>query len=358
MKKNYKQLYKEAIKEYNEFYKTIEAANLKPASGNLREYQLKTLNFCKKILIQLEELKLSYFPIGGTLIGALRHKGFIPWDDDFDIGMMRDDYEIFLNYCKQNYIEIPAKLIYFSSDNRFKIWDKFLHKYPKQYIFSRTPHHTQIIFGTNIEDCVNIDIFPHDRYSEDYTGEQYKNYIDIINKKKYILDNYQKIIDFFDNERITNSFFDNNSKKIYYGLDNIDNYILQFKGFFNEDMIFPLKKIKFENTEISIQNKGLEYAQRQYKNCLQMPYDIIISPHLDNKFLSEELHKSKIFDFKLKEVLFKLAYKKETTNDFCKDIAISEIRKLFRKKPTEQEKYKTLYKKLNQKLEFLKSIKS
>lgn len=358
MKNNYKELYKKLVKEYDEFYKTIDAKTLKPSTGMLRKYQLKTLEFCKKIIEQVDKLNIKYFPIGGTLIGSIRHNGFVPWDDDFDIGMMRDDFERFLKFCEINYIQIPAKYLYFSSDNRFKIWDKFLRKYPKQFIFSRTPHHVQIIFGTSIFDCVNIDIFPHDRYSESYTGEEYRKYIDFINKKKHMLDNYQKIIDFFDNQRLTSPFFDKNGKKIYYGLDNIDNYLLRFEGFFNEEMIFPLKKIKFEDTEITIQNNGLEYAQRQYKNFLNMPNDIIISPHLNNKMLNKNLRKKRTFDFKLREILLKFAYRKKVESDLCKDIAINEVIRFFRKKITGREKYKKLYLTLKQKFEFLKSIKS
>ena len=358
--KNHKKLYGEIIREYKDFYQTLDATKLGCATGELREYQLKTFDFCKKIIKQIDTLGLSYFPIGGTLIGALRHGGFVPWDDDFDIGMMREDYDSFLAFCRKNCFRIPPEKIYFSKNNRAEVWNEYLKKHPKKVIYSQTPHHTQLIYGTNIDDCVNIDIFPHDYYRKDITMEWYREYINRINKEKYHKDNYKEILSFFAKERKTNTAFVPLSNRIYYGLDNIDNYILRHRDFFTYEMIFPLQKIKFEDSEITIQNQPAAYAQRQYPNFMSMPSDIEISPHINLRKESTG-HAGKTGQNRFKRLLycllFKLCFKNvNDSNIDYKCIAARECKfRIFKK--SENAMYKELYETTKQKLEFLKSIK-
>ena len=65
-----------------------------------KEIQLLLLNVMTDIDDFCTEKDISYYMIGGTLLGAVRHQGFIPWDDDIDIAMLRSDYERFIKMWK------------------------------------------------------------------------------------------------------------------------------------------------------------------------------------------------------------------------------------------------------------------
>lgn len=68
----------------------------------LRELQLKELILLDKIESLSKKLGLTYYIIAGTLLGAVRNKGFVPWDDDLDIAMPRDDYNKLRDYFYRN----------------------------------------------------------------------------------------------------------------------------------------------------------------------------------------------------------------------------------------------------------------
>lgn len=275
----YKKKYKKLYSQYSFLYNLLDVNKLKPASNGLRKYQLEVFNFCFSILETLEKENLGYFPIGGSLIGAIRHNGFIPWDDDFDIGMIREDFEKFKKFCEKNYITIDPSEIYFSQENRSTVWQKYMNKYPNQILYSLTPHHIQLIYGTNIENCVNIDIFPHDFYASNYTIEEHREYLKKMNEKIIELDNFKKALDFFENERKNNPNIISNGNKLYYGIDSINSYIMNHFDWFDINKIFPLQKVAFENKQILAMNDMHHYTSRQYKDYLSMPNNLTIAPH-------------------------------------------------------------------------------
>lgn len=82
----------------------------------LRKVQLVQLEIAKEIKRVCEENDIRYFLTDGSFLGAVRHGGFIPWDDDMDMGMLRSDYEKFCRiapsklkpeYCLQTWYTEP-----------------------------------------------------------------------------------------------------------------------------------------------------------------------------------------------------------------------------------------------------------
>ncbi len=83
-----------------------------------REVTLKEIKKLElNILLELDKFckkeNLRYYLAGGTLLGAIRHKGFIPWDDDIDVCMPRNDYELFVRNFRSNneHLKIKSNLL-------------------------------------------------------------------------------------------------------------------------------------------------------------------------------------------------------------------------------------------------------
>lgn len=85
-----------------------------------REVQLGELEVMKALDAICEKLGLKYFLTYGTLLGAIRHQGFIPWDDDVDVMMPRPDYEKLLAYLMEHEEEIkPLKLMHYKTNKKY-----------------------------------------------------------------------------------------------------------------------------------------------------------------------------------------------------------------------------------------------
>lgn len=96
---------------------------------------------------------IRFFLCGGTLLGAVRHSGYIPWDDDIDIALMRDDYEKLISILRRG--EGIYKVYSCRTDKQFP------YRCAKLYD-SRTVLHEEADLGLFGENGVYVDIFPID----------------------------------------------------------------------------------------------------------------------------------------------------------------------------------------------------
>ena len=122
-------------------------------NSELRQFQICLLEIIKVFTNICETHNFRYFMIGGTMLGAVRHKGFIPWDDDVDIGMPRPDYENFLQMVSD---ELPEgyEFLNYKQDALYKRY------------FSRIVNKNILVYNaSNSKEIVEkawIDIFPID----------------------------------------------------------------------------------------------------------------------------------------------------------------------------------------------------
>jgi len=118
----------------------------------------------RKVMIEIldefvricEENNLTYFLTAGTLLGAVRHKGYIPWDDDIDVAMPRNDYEKFLDIFQ----EITEKS-YYTLSNRCTVGTSVQYVYfaklcKKNTVYARNHLNPENYSG------IFIDIWPFD----------------------------------------------------------------------------------------------------------------------------------------------------------------------------------------------------
>ena len=87
---------------------------------DIRPLQLRLLDILMAIDAMCREHGLRYYLVDGSLIGAVRHKGFIPWDDDMDIAMPREDYERLIVHCRE-WLPAPYEFVSFETDSSYPL---------------------------------------------------------------------------------------------------------------------------------------------------------------------------------------------------------------------------------------------
>lgn len=249
---------------YYEYKKNnIDIRTLPPATGQIRDIQLANLALLKELDYVCKQNGLNYWLDAGTLIGAIRHKGFIPWDDDIDVGMLRDDYN---------------KII-----KAFQVYSRNPDIYADYYRDKTNP--AQMIIKIQHRNCqyLFVDIFPFDVYGNAMTEEKQ------LEKTKYIKSIIEEI-------KSKASFAINNNDTIKNNADIMQNRILtevippditstdlvwgidfqhRWNNWFtNYNVVFPLKTIHFEGSEFMCMNNPDKFLTRVYGDYMAYPKKI------------------------------------------------------------------------------------
>ncbi len=112
------------------------------------------LEIVKEVVAICEKHGFTYFMLGGTMLGAIRHKGFIPWDDDIDLGIPRKDYDRFLAIAPKE-LSKHLKLVNYHTDPEY-------HYYIARILDTETKVEEERIGNDNRFTNASIDIFPVD----------------------------------------------------------------------------------------------------------------------------------------------------------------------------------------------------
>ena len=134
---------------------SLKKTNIPESPATLEEHQHVMLIMLKELDGVCKQLNIPYTLFAGSLLGAVRHKGFIPWDDDLDVLMMREDYERFLAHAE----ELLDKDKYYLQREFSDHWPMPFSKLRMNNTTCIEKYHPK---DKNVHQGIYIDIFPCD----------------------------------------------------------------------------------------------------------------------------------------------------------------------------------------------------
>lgn len=266
-------------RQENVFYQykkdKIDITKVPPAQGLLRDIQLANLALLKELAYVCEKNNFKYILDAGTLLGAVRHSRFIPWDDDIDILMFREDYEKIVSAFKNTTRNSDIYAEYHrDKDTNSQYFIKIKHK--------KCPF-------------LGVDIFPLDTYGKHLS---LKEQLKATNKICKILKHLKKEINPNISNKETKTILTKTIKEkillssanengdFVYGVD----FAHKLKNWFlDRDIVLPLRKIQFEDSEYTTVNKPKEFLKNIYGDYMKYPKKMKILHYSYKNLTSEQL---------------------------------------------------------------------
>ena len=236
------------------------------------------------ILVKFDEIcrkhKIDYWLDSGTLLGAMRHKGFIPWDDDIDVCIMKEDEKKLIDILKK---ELPYYLYVTNAPLKRNQEALKFYKIRDRYSMSLEDFQEERHAG------IWIDIFIMNEIKNDFVINSVikrcpTENINISDNliKKIMRNLYYKFILIFFKVKTKSEL----KEKYYKKLTNLKkrDYVIYTEGemcwhTYNKKWIFPLKEIQFEGKFFKCPNNVDKYLKSYYGNYMKLPPENKRKPH-------------------------------------------------------------------------------
>lgn len=275
------EIYRNRIKELEkqiDYFKThVDIKDMKPARGTLRYKQLKCVEVSKAFFLEVDELKIHPFLYAGNLIGYVRHKGFIPWDDDIDFGLIKEEYDRLKEYCT---------LYMYTAD---EWWEgkketrdgREISPDMNSYYVYVWHDHFNVVKVMDDGYMVGMDFFPFDYYADHYSIEELSNLSLKLKEEMCSLDSEEEKIRLIERTRKENEKnIVKESGQIFFSIDNL---VVKRKFFKNQfiprDVLFPLKRVLWEGEEFWVPNDAAEFMTYVDEHPWDFPKDVGIPSH-------------------------------------------------------------------------------
>ncbi len=250
---------------------------------DIKEIQTIALGILVYIDKICKENDIEYSLAGGTALGAVRHGGFIPWDDDIDIVMTRPNYEKFL-HVMDNTESTRFKCLHYGEN-----FPNYFYRFAK--VCDLTTSLAEGEFIKNEHLGVSVDVFPSDGVDEQKINKLFKktkyysSMLMVSASKKYTKSPhgfFRSVVKFFGYlySKIWGwQYWYKKYDKTISPYKNINNYnktlvysgVYGLKEIFNKNMYDNLKTISFEGIIFPIVNNTDEYLKALYGNYMQLP---------------------------------------------------------------------------------------